>query len=101
MFSLISRPLNDFKDIYYPSFAEWVTCKVYAFAFLLCSNLNLRFRTSCLVFYLILSIVSYRFSVNEKTMLMLFNILIDQDKTSRSPCFRQMLCVQFPDGAAE
>ncbi|KAJ8637016.1 hypothetical protein MRB53_011283 [Persea americana] len=28
MFSLISRPLNDFKDIYYPSFAEWVTCKI-------------------------------------------------------------------------
>lgn len=29
MFSLISRPLNDFKDVYYPSFAEWVSCKVY------------------------------------------------------------------------
>ncbi|OIW06503.1 hypothetical protein TanjilG_26692 [Lupinus angustifolius] len=27
IFSLISRPLNDFKDIYYPSFAEWVTSK--------------------------------------------------------------------------
>lgn len=29
IFSLISRPLNDFKDLYYPSFAEWVSCKVY------------------------------------------------------------------------
>ncbi|XP_019453002.1 PREDICTED: HEAT repeat-containing protein 5B isoform X1 [Lupinus angustifolius] len=28
IFSLISRPLNDFKDIYYPSFAEWVTSKI-------------------------------------------------------------------------
>ncbi|XP_057443151.1 protein SWEETIE-like [Lotus japonicus] len=28
MFSLISRPLNDFEDIYYPSFAEWVTSKI-------------------------------------------------------------------------
>ncbi|RDY13657.1 Protein SWEETIE, partial [Mucuna pruriens] len=27
IFSLISRPLNDFEDIYYPSFAEWVTSK--------------------------------------------------------------------------
>ncbi|KAG0503476.1 hypothetical protein HPP92_003548 [Vanilla planifolia] len=28
MFSLISRPLNDIKDLYYPSFAEWVSCKI-------------------------------------------------------------------------
>ncbi|KAK3212082.1 hypothetical protein Dsin_016788 [Dipteronia sinensis] len=28
IFSLISRPLNDFKDLYYPSFAEWVSCKI-------------------------------------------------------------------------
>ncbi|KAJ1443259.1 Armadillo-type fold [Sesbania bispinosa] len=28
IFSLISRPLNDFDDIYYPSFAEWVTSKI-------------------------------------------------------------------------
>ncbi|KAJ8751677.1 hypothetical protein K2173_025839 [Erythroxylum novogranatense] len=28
IFSLISRPLSDFKDIYYPSFAEWVSCKI-------------------------------------------------------------------------
>ena len=28
IFSLISRPLDDFKDLYYPSFAEWVSCKV-------------------------------------------------------------------------
>ncbi|EEF45628.1 conserved hypothetical protein [Ricinus communis] len=28
IFSLISRPLNEFKDVYYPSFAEWVSCKV-------------------------------------------------------------------------
>ncbi|XP_073100307.1 protein SWEETIE-like [Elaeis guineensis] len=28
MFSLISRPLNDIKDLYYPSFAEWVACKI-------------------------------------------------------------------------
>lgn len=28
LFSLISRTLNDFKDIYYPSFAEWVACKI-------------------------------------------------------------------------
>ncbi|KAG1327093.1 putative HEAT repeat-containing protein [Cocos nucifera] len=27
MFSLISRPLNDIRDLYYPSFAEWVACK--------------------------------------------------------------------------
>ncbi|KAK2986818.1 hypothetical protein RJ640_011043 [Escallonia rubra] len=27
IFSLISRPLDDFKDLYYPSFAEWVSCK--------------------------------------------------------------------------
>lgn len=48
IFSLISRPLTDFKDLYYPSFAEWVSCKVcqlsffillsyiYLFNFLLC-----------------------------------------------------------------
>jgi hypothetical protein len=29
IFSLISRPLNDFEELYYPSFAEWVSCKVY------------------------------------------------------------------------
>ncbi|CAL1405394.1 unnamed protein product [Linum trigynum] len=28
IFLLISRPLDEFKDIYYPSFAEWVSCKV-------------------------------------------------------------------------
>lgn len=28
IFSLISHPLDDFKDLYYPSFAEWVSCKV-------------------------------------------------------------------------
>ncbi|XP_038720133.1 protein SWEETIE isoform X2 [Tripterygium wilfordii] len=28
IFSLISRPLNEFKDLYYPSFAEWVTSKI-------------------------------------------------------------------------
>ncbi|KAG6716276.1 hypothetical protein I3842_04G041200 [Carya illinoinensis] len=28
IFSLISRPLNDFKELYYPSFAEWVSCKI-------------------------------------------------------------------------
>ncbi|KAF2313762.1 hypothetical protein GH714_013249 [Hevea brasiliensis] len=28
IFSLISRPLNEFNDVYYPSFAEWVSCKI-------------------------------------------------------------------------
>ncbi|CAN0928886.1 Protein SWEETIE [Linum grandiflorum] len=28
IFLLISRPLDEFKDIYYPSFAEWVSCKI-------------------------------------------------------------------------
>ncbi|KAL4197361.1 hypothetical protein AMTRI_Chr04g187950 [Amborella trichopoda] len=28
LYSLISRPLDDFKDLYYPSFAEWVVCKI-------------------------------------------------------------------------
>ncbi|PKA52839.1 hypothetical protein AXF42_Ash001820 [Apostasia shenzhenica] len=28
MFSLISRPLNEMKDLHYPSFAEWVECKI-------------------------------------------------------------------------
>ncbi|KAH7658270.1 Armadillo-like helical-containing protein [Dioscorea alata] len=28
MFSLISRPLDEIKDLYYPSFAEWVACKI-------------------------------------------------------------------------
>ncbi|PON93486.1 Coatomer beta subunit [Trema orientale] len=28
IFTLISRPLNEFKDLYYPSFAEWVSCKI-------------------------------------------------------------------------
>ncbi|CDP02785.1 unnamed protein product [Coffea canephora] len=28
IFSLISRPLNEFNDLYYPSFAEWVSCKI-------------------------------------------------------------------------
>ncbi|CAL5430385.1 unnamed protein product [Camellia sinensis] len=27
IFSLISHPLNNFDDLYYPSFAEWVSCK--------------------------------------------------------------------------
>ncbi|CAL5323285.1 unnamed protein product [Camellia sinensis] len=27
IFSLISHPLNNFEDLYYPSFAEWVSCK--------------------------------------------------------------------------
>lgn len=31
IFSLISRPLDDFKDLYYPSFAEWVSCQVCQF----------------------------------------------------------------------
>jgi len=29
IFSLLSRPLNDFNELYYPSFAEWVTSKVH------------------------------------------------------------------------
>lgn len=40
LFSLISRPLNDFKDLYYPSFAEWVTCKVF--------EMNLSYAVLCL-----------------------------------------------------
>ncbi|KAK6913494.1 Laa1/Sip1/HEATR5-like, HEAT repeat region [Dillenia turbinata] len=28
IYSLISRPLDDFKNLYYPSFAEWVSCKI-------------------------------------------------------------------------
>ncbi|XP_020088939.1 HEAT repeat-containing protein 5B isoform X3 [Ananas comosus] len=28
LFTLISRPLSDIKDLYYPSFAEWVACKI-------------------------------------------------------------------------
>lgn len=28
MFAMISRPLGDIEDLYYPSFAEWVGCKV-------------------------------------------------------------------------
>ncbi|GAB4832302.1 hypothetical protein Ancab_006313 [Ancistrocladus abbreviatus] len=28
IFSLISRPLDEFKELYYPSFAEWVSCKI-------------------------------------------------------------------------
>lgn len=28
IYSLISRPLDDFNNLYYPSFAEWVSCKV-------------------------------------------------------------------------
>ncbi|XP_062106312.1 protein SWEETIE isoform X2 [Humulus lupulus] len=28
IFTWISRPLNEFKDLYYPSFAEWVSCKI-------------------------------------------------------------------------
>ncbi|VFQ70327.1 unnamed protein product [Cuscuta campestris] len=28
IFSLISRPLSEFDDLYYPSFAEWVSCKI-------------------------------------------------------------------------
>ncbi|KAH1200450.1 Protein SWEETIE [Glycine max] len=30
IFSLISRPLNDFEDIYYPSFAEWIKIRLLA-----------------------------------------------------------------------
>ncbi|CAL5370360.1 unnamed protein product [Camellia sinensis] len=30
IFSLISHPLNNFEDLYYPSFAEWVSCKYLA-----------------------------------------------------------------------
>ncbi|XP_030484965.2 protein SWEETIE isoform X1 [Cannabis sativa] len=28
IFTLISRPLNEFNDLYFPSFAEWVSCKI-------------------------------------------------------------------------
>ncbi|KAJ0256074.1 Protein SWEETIE [Hirschfeldia incana] len=28
IFALLSRPLNDFNELYYPSFAEWVTSKI-------------------------------------------------------------------------
>ncbi|XP_047310511.1 protein SWEETIE isoform X2 [Impatiens glandulifera] len=28
IFSLISRPLSNFEDLYYPSFAEWVSCRI-------------------------------------------------------------------------
>ncbi|GMP54012.1 hypothetical protein CsSME_00019295 [Camellia sinensis var. sinensis] len=28
IFSLISHPLNNFEDLYYPSFAKWVSCKI-------------------------------------------------------------------------
>ncbi|KAL7101750.1 hypothetical protein ACP275_08G074200 [Erythranthe tilingii] len=28
IFSLISRPLDDFNGLYYPSYAEWVSCKI-------------------------------------------------------------------------
>ena len=32
IFALISQPLEDFKDLYYPSFFEWVSCKVLSFS---------------------------------------------------------------------
>ncbi|KAL1536904.1 protein SWEETIE-like [Salvia divinorum] len=28
IFSLISRPLDDFNNLFYPSYAEWVSCKI-------------------------------------------------------------------------
>lgn len=28
IFSMISRPLNEFNNLYYPSFAEWASCKI-------------------------------------------------------------------------
>ncbi|XP_009403181.3 protein SWEETIE isoform X2 [Musa acuminata AAA Group] len=28
MYALISRPLDEVKDLYYPSFAEWIACKI-------------------------------------------------------------------------
>ncbi|KAF8023726.1 hypothetical protein BT93_F1038 [Corymbia citriodora subsp. variegata] len=28
IYSLISRPMDDFNNLYYPSFAEWVSCKI-------------------------------------------------------------------------
>lgn len=34
IFALLSQPLEDFKDLYYPSFAEWVSCKVDLFVHL-------------------------------------------------------------------
>lgn len=38
IFSLLSRPLNDFNELYYPSFAEWVTSKVHKQQKVLFSN---------------------------------------------------------------
>jgi len=45
IFALISQPLEDFKDLYYPSFAEWVSCKVGLFFLIIFINM-----LSCLVF---------------------------------------------------
>lgn len=32
LFLLICRPLNDIEDLFYPSFADWVVCKVLWFS---------------------------------------------------------------------
>jgi hypothetical protein len=32
LFSLISRLLSDIEGLFYPSFADWVVCKVFYFS---------------------------------------------------------------------
>ena len=32
LFSLITRPLSDIEGLFYPSFADWVVCKVFQFS---------------------------------------------------------------------
>jgi hypothetical protein len=40
LFLLISRPLSDIEGLFYPSFADWVVCKVFRFLCCLCSNVS-------------------------------------------------------------
>lgn len=73
IFSLISRPLNDFEDIYYPSFAEWVTSKARD--------------SKCYI-----NVIYFNIFISSSFIFFIIHIL-DQSKTSGRSCFSQVLYI--------
>lgn len=94
IFSLISRPLKNFEDLYYPSFAEWVSCKVYLLT--VPHNHKSMFRYEghlCVPLFYTMHIQNWvKFVL---TSAYFVSCSLDQNKTSNRPCLSQMLYLCF------
>lgn len=85
LFLLISRPLSDIEDLFYPSFADWVVCKVFQFSYIvLCSDIS-----HPILFWISTAAHSFWWRLCNLT---------DQSAPSYCPCCSKMLHLSILEG---